>query len=122
MNAGEISLYERLGGQEGIQKVVDVFYDRILADDSVNYFFKNTDMARQRRHQALFISFATGGPNNYTGGTMEKVHTGMNIQHEHFDAIVNHLVAALKQFDVADVDIQGVIAKIAPLEDDIVGK
>jgi hemoglobin len=122
MKATELSLYERLGGQEGIQKVVDVFYDRVLADDSVNYFFKNTDMARQRRHQALFISFATGGPNNYTGGTMEKVHTGMNIQKEHFDTIVNHLVAALKKFDVSDADIQGVVAKIAPLEDDIVGK
>jgi hemoglobin len=120
MNTAQASLYERLGGQEGIRKVVDVFYDRILADDTVNYFFKNTDMEKQRRHQTLFISFATGGPNQYTGLSMKKAHEGMNIKHEHFMAIVNHLAASLKQFNVSDEDIQAIAQKLMPMEKVIV--
>lgn len=116
------SLYEKLGGQEAIQQVVDVFYKRVLADETVSHFFDNTDMEKQRRHQALFISFATGGPNQYSGKSMEKAHQGMNIQHEHFMAIVNHLVASLKEFNVGEEDIQELVAKLAPMEPSIVGQ
>lgn len=116
------SLYERLGGQEAIKQVVDVFYNRILADETVSHFFDHTDMEKQRRHQTLFISFATGGSNQYTGHSMEKAHEGMNIQHEHFMAIVHHLIASLKEFNVGDEDIQELVAKLAPMEASIVNK
>ena len=33
------TLYERLGGEEGIGRVVDLFYDKVLADDTVNHYF-----------------------------------------------------------------------------------
>ncbi|MBO8172114.1 MAG: group 1 truncated hemoglobin [Bacillaceae bacterium] len=116
------TLYERLGGQEAIAKVVDYFYDRILADDQVNHYFKNTDMNKQRRHQALFITYATGGPNQYPGLDMKKAHEGMGISDKDFDAIVNHLAAALKHFDVDDETIQEVAASLEPLRKDIVEK
>ncbi|ESU30578.1 hypothetical protein G3A_20860 [Bacillus sp. 17376] len=45
------TLYDRLGGQDPISKVVDVFYDNVLADETVNKFFEETDMEKQRRHQ-----------------------------------------------------------------------
>lgn len=70
------SLYERLGGEEGIARVVDTFYDMVLADPRVAHFFANTDMAKQRRHQTLFLTFATGGPNKYTGRSMREAHRG----------------------------------------------
>ena len=54
-------LYDRLGGQDAISKVVDVFYEKVLADETVNKFFEETDMEKQRRHQSLFISWALGG-------------------------------------------------------------
>ncbi|MBN6188326.1 group 1 truncated hemoglobin [Aneurinibacillus sp. BA2021] len=122
MDATEKSLYEQLGGQEAIAKVVDVFYDRILADDKVKGFFVNTDMEKQRRHQTLFISFALGGPNQYSGRSMEKAHEGMNIQHEHFMAIVQHLAASLKEVGVSDEDIQVVAEKLLPMEESIIEK
>jgi hemoglobin len=42
------SLYKKLGEEETISKVVDYFYDLVLADDTVNHFFENTDMEKQR--------------------------------------------------------------------------
>jgi hemoglobin len=38
------TLYEKLGGHEAIQSVVDDFYNRILADDTINHFFADVDM------------------------------------------------------------------------------
>ncbi|QYY43644.1 group 1 truncated hemoglobin [Aneurinibacillus thermoaerophilus] len=78
------------------------------------------DMKKQRRHQTLFISFAAGGPNQYTGKSMRKAHKGMNIKHEHFMAIVNHLAAALKEFNVSEEDIQAIAEKLMLMEKEIV--
>jgi len=58
----ETSLYDKFGGEEVISKVVDEFYVRVLADESIHSFFAHTDMERQRMHQTKFISFALGGP------------------------------------------------------------
>ena len=43
------SLYEKVGGEEAISKVVDYFYSElVLKDATVNEFFQNTDMEKQK--------------------------------------------------------------------------
>jgi hemoglobin len=115
-------LYEKLGGEEAIAKVVDYFYELVLADDTVSHFFESTDMEKQRKHQTKFISFALGGPNQYTGGAMSKVHEGMNLQPAHFDAIVKHLRAALVHFGVNEDDIAKALETVGSLRGDILYK
>ncbi|OXM83435.1 group I truncated hemoglobin [Paenibacillus rigui] len=116
------TLYDKFGGEGTIAKVVDYFYELVLADDTVNTFFEHTDMEKQRQHQTKFISYALGGPNQYTGGAMSKVHQGMNLQPEHFDAIVKHLHAALAHFGVGEDDIHTALAKVESLRGDIIYK
>lgn len=116
------TLYEQLGGEAAISKVVDEFYKRILADDSINFFFSKTDMEKQRRHQAKFISFALGGPNQYSGKSMEKAHEGMNLQPEHFSAVATHLHDALSHFGVGEAKIDEVLTHVATLKDNILYK
>ncbi|WP_102349170.1 group I truncated hemoglobin [Bacillus sp. Marseille-P3661] len=119
----EQTLYEKVGGKEAIGKVVDYFYDElVLKDPTVNHFFENTDMAKQRDHQTKFISFALGGPNQYSGASMAKAHEGMNLQPEHFSAIVKHLHDALAHFGVSEADIDTALSKVASLKDDIIYK
>jgi hemoglobin len=117
-----MTLYEKIGGEAAIRKVVDYFYDLVLADPTVNHFFKNTDMEKQRLHQTKFISFALGGPNQYTGKSMSKAHEGMNLQPKHFDAIVKHLSDALAHFGVSQADIDQVSAHVETLRDDVLYK
>ncbi|MDE5414356.1 group I truncated hemoglobin [Alkalihalobacterium chitinilyticum] len=117
------TLYEKVGGEEAIAKVVDYFYNElVLKDDTVNHFFKNTDMEKQRLHQTKFISYALGGPNTYSGQSMAKAHEGMNIQPEHFNAIARHLHDALAHFGVSEADINEALSKVAALRDDIIYK
>jgi len=97
-------------------------YNKVLADETVNGFFANTDMEKQRRHQAAFIGYAIGSGKQYTGKSMTKVHEGMNLQPHHYDAIVNHLSSTLKEFGVADDDIRKVADKVNALRDDILYK
>nr|WP_285890869.1 group 1 truncated hemoglobin [Mesobacillus maritimus] len=116
-------MYEKLGGAETIEKVVDYFYNElVLKDESVNQYFKDTDMDKQIRHQAKFISFALGGPNQYSGKSMAKAHEGMNLQPEHFNAIVQHLHDALAHFGVSETDIDTALTKVGSLRDDILHK
>ena len=117
------SLYEKVGGEEAISKVVDYFYSElVLKDETVNQFFQNTDMEKQRGHQTKFISFALGGPKQYTGQSMAKAHEGMNLQEEHFQAIATHLHDALAHFGVSEADIDTALTKVASLKDDILHK
>ncbi|MED4228391.1 group 1 truncated hemoglobin [Neobacillus cucumis] len=116
----EDNLYEKLGGQEAIKKVVDYFYNElVLKDETVNQFFEHTDMEKQKSHQTKFISFALGGPNQYSGQSMAKAHQGMNLQPEHFNAIVNHLHKALAHYGVSGRDIDDALTRVASLKDDI---
>lgn len=79
-------------------------------------------MEKQRLHQTKFISFALGGPNQYSGNSMAKAHEGMNLQPEHFNAIAKHLHDALAHFGVSEADIDTALTKVASLRDDILYK
>lgn len=97
---------------------MDLFYDKVLADDRINHFFTNVDMERQRRHQAAFVAFAVGGP-KYSGRSMEQAHEGMNLQPAHFDAVVEDLVAALEESGVEKQDVATVVQTVGTLRDSI---
>jgi len=109
------SLFDRIGGEGAVDAAVDVFYRKVLADDRVNKFFEGVDMEKQAGKQKAFLTMAFGGPNSYTGEDMRKGHAhlveqGMNASH--FDVIMEHLGATLKELGVAD-DLIGEAAAIA---------
>jgi hemoglobin len=101
---------------------VDDFYNDVLADDTVNRFFAHTDMKKQRLHQTAFISYALGGPAQYTGRSMQEAHAGLNLQPEHFEAIVKHLSDALAEHNVSLEEIDAVIERVATLKEAVLYK
>ena len=114
-------LYEKVGGQAAVAKLVEAFYDRVLADPLINGFFEQVDMEAQRRHQTAFIAFALGGP-EYTGRSMAQAHAGMNLQPEHFGAVAGHLVAVMQEAGLEHADINEVVARVSTLKDAILYK
>ena len=116
------SLYEQLGGSSSIEAVVAEFYARILADDALAGIFAGIDMDHLRRHQARFIAYALGGPNQYTGRSMQRAHRGLGITEAQFAAVAGHLAASLAAFDVPSHLIDQVIGHVASLKDDVVGQ
>lgn len=109
------SLYDRLGGAPAIDASVDIFYKKVLSDPLLIPFFEHTDMKKQRRMQAAFLTMAFGGPSNYNGRNMRAAHTkavSEGLSDEHFDAVVGHLATTLTELGVGEGDIAEV-AKVA---------
>ena len=114
------SLFERLGGMEAINAVVDAFVGRCAADDRINGKFARTDIPRLKANLADQVCQATGGPCTYTGRDMRSTHDGMAVTAGEFDALVEDLVATLDQFGVAEADKAELIGALAPMRADIV--
>ncbi|AKN17266.1 hemoglobin glbN [Mycobacterium haemophilum DSM 44634] len=111
------SIYDRIGGYEAIEVVVEDFYARVLADDQLSSFFAGTNMSRLKGKQAEFIAAALGGPAPYTGASMKQVHQGRGITMHHFTLVAGHLSDALTTAGILAetvTEILGVIAGLAP--------
>ena len=113
------SLYERLGGRDAVNAAVDIFYEKVLADASINGFFADVDMKRQRAHQKAFLTYAFGGAPHYDGRNMREAHKHLDLKEEHFAAVAGHLQATLQALDVpADLSDE-VMAIVASTHDDV---
>ncbi len=122
LKSREDSLYQKLGGKDAIDAVVDAFYVKVLADARVKHFFDDVSMDKQRRKQKDFLSAAFGGPLPWTGKDMRKAHAGMGLTEEHFNAIAENLVNTLKDFKVKQDLIDQVVAIALTTKDDVLGR
>jgi hemoglobin len=116
----EVSLYSRLGGKPAITAVVDQFVANVAADERINGFFANADIPGLKAKLVDQICQASGGPCTYTGKDMKAAHEGMGIQEEHFNALVEDLVAALDKFKVPEKEKGELLGLLGPMKTAIV--
>ena len=98
-------LYDLIGGNQTIWAATESFYRRVLADDRVCHFFKNTDMAHLMAGQSMFISMLLGGRIVYTGKDITAAHAGareQGLNDNHFDTFLKHFREALEEVGVKD--------------------
>lgn len=119
------NLYEKLGGEGAVDAAVDIFYRRVLADDSISRFFDDIDMDEQRAKQKSFLTMAFGGPNNYTGKDMREAHKRLvdeGLNDDHFNAVAGHLQGTLEELNVPE-DLVGEVMTIAgSVRDDVLNR
>jgi len=115
-----MTIYDEIGGKDGVAAAVDVFYGHVLADDLLAPYFASTDMRRQKAHLRAFLTSAVGGPEVYAGRSMAAAHAGRRISPEAFDRVVDHLVETLTELDVAPDTIGVIGSRLAPLRAEIV--
>jgi hemoglobin len=114
------TLYDRLGGEEAIDAVVDEFYDRVLTDDRLEPYFEGVDTEALHDHQTKFISHVAGGPVEYDGRNMAAAHAHLGITGEDFDRVADHLDASLREFDVSSADRERLLDAVDSLRADVV--
>ncbi len=123
---GTASLWNRLGGEANVKKVVDDFVAAAAGDPKVNFFrdgkFKDLDVANLKRLLVEQISAVSGGPFKYTGRDMKEVHKGMGITDDEFNALAGHLKDALEKNGAQPEDVATVLKVIGGTRDDIVEK
>lgn len=119
---GSRSLYERLGGEAGVDKLLVSFYSLVLADSELKPFFAKSSMEKLMRMQHELFGAVLGGPQIYTGAELVKVHTGRGITPRHFHLFRQHLLTTLQESGVDANDIREVVREITKYQKDIVVK
>lgn len=104
-----------------VNAAVDIFYEKVLADDRICHFFKHTEMTSQAKKQKAFLAFAFGAPTKYTGKNMRDAHAHMNLTEVHFEAVLEQLQATLEELNVKSGLIQEVISIASSTKNDVLG-
>lgn len=120
----ERTLYDRLGGKDGVDAIIDAFAKNLIADPRVSKFFKKSKdgLAHFKQAMAEQICQLAEGSCQYSGKDMKDAHKGMGIADAQFDAVVEDLKLALDEKGAADQDKAELFAALAPMRTDIVEK
>jgi|GEM_PF-2340455 len=107
-------ILDMIGGRSTIKDATELFYDKVLQDDSLRQFFEGVDMVHLRSRQTMFISMLLGG----------RVHTGKNIHDAHarsrdhglkdvhFDLFLKHFRAALEEVGVKPENVEKIMKRL----------
>lgn len=99
------SLFEKIGGMPAVDAAVEIFYTKVMADESISHFFRWTHMKSQNAKQKAFLAYAFGAPLKYSGKNMRDAHAHLvekGLTGKHFDAVMKHLTSTLFDLGVSD--------------------
>ena len=111
-DSSEASLFIRLGGREGIGRLVSGLYERLHGDPRINGFWKgHSDDSNARELQSVidFVAQGAGGPVVYEGRDMRTSHEGLVITRRDWTIFFEHSKAVLTSFDVPEKEKREVL-------------
>ncbi len=97
----EKTLYERLGGHDGLSAIVHDVLDNHLNNPAVKTRFQNADIPKLHRLAVEFFGMGSGGPERYTGREMLEAHKGMNISEQEFVAVIDDILEAMDKHKIS---------------------
>lgn len=118
--AQEKPLYDRLGGEPGVAKVIGDFAGVVRKDERINKKFARSDANRFVTNLKAFVCSAIGGPCKYEGLSMPQSHKKMGVTEGEFNALVEDLVKALDMNSVPTKEKNELLAALAPLKPQII--
>jgi len=119
----EKTLYERLGGYDGITGFVDNLLPRLQADSLLGRFWENRGddgVAREKQLLIDFLCSCAGGPVYYTGRDMKSSHKGMKISEKDWSVFLEHAGATMEELSVSQQECDDIVAFVSSLKGDIV--
>ncbi len=117
------TLYERLGGYDGITAFVNDLLPRLQGDGQLGRFWQNRGsdgLAREKQLLIDYLSANAGGPMYYTGRNMKTAHVGMNISESDWSIFLEHAGATMKALNVGGQECDDIAAFVSSLKGDIV--
>jgi hemoglobin len=137
--AAKTTLFERLGGDTGLNAIVNDFVDRAMADPRVNWARKGVhrggfvragdsvawdasaaNVQQLKKHIVQTLSIATGGPATYDGPPMKQAHASLHISNAEFDAAIGDLKATLDKLQVPNKEQKELLAIVESTRTEVV--
>jgi hemoglobin len=118
------SLYQRLGGAEGITALVDDIVEAHMRNPAINarflpYLETPERIAEVKQQTCRFLGAGSGGPQQYTGRSMPEAHRGMNISEAEYMAAIDDILAAMQKHGIDERTRHDVLAIAYSLKGEI---
>jgi hemoglobin len=103
------SLYERLGGTNGITSIAGDVINNHMANPVISVRFAESDVDALKNAAATFFIAGTGGPDVYKGKDLVGAHKAMNITATEFMAVLDDALSALEKNGVGQREQEEVL-------------
>ncbi len=116
------SLYQQLGGEPGVTRIVEGMLLRIADDRRIVEHFQDIDIQRLRDKLIEQFCAEAGGPCVYTGDSMEESHKGQALTPSDFNALVENLQSAMTAEGVSIPAQNRLLARLAPMRGQVIDR
>lgn len=119
----EKTLYERLGGFDGINGFVNNLLPRLQSDEQLGRFWQNRGTDGIERERKLLIDYlcaSAGGAVYYTGRDMLLSHKGMQISESDWCTFLGHAGDTMRALSLPEKECEDITAFVVGLKADIV--
>ena len=116
----ESSLYDRVGGREGINTVVVDTVGRHQVNEDIKHLLEGVDADHLIAQVTDFLVVATGGEGEYNGQDMVAAHAHMSLTNADFLAAGGDLGAAMESAGWGENESQELLCAFVSLRGDVV--
>ena len=116
------SVYQALGGREGLKAIVADLLNLVVADDRIKKQFVDADMEHLAMRLNEQLCVLSGGPCTYGGKDMKTIHADQHVNNAQFNALAEDLQSAMDKHHVPARAQNKLLAKLAPMQRSIVTK
>lgn len=120
--AADDATFQGLGGKAGIKSIVATLIPVIQSDPRIKESFTDVDMRQLALRLEEQFCVLSGGPCTYRGKDMKEIHDGLNVTNAQFNALTEDLQIAMEKVGVPARYQNKLVARLAPMQRDIVTK
>lgn len=120
LSSNQNTLYQSLGGEQGIKDIVDSLVIKISKDKQIFPYFAKASVSHFKQGLEMHFCAISNGPCEYTGDSMVDIHTGMNINEADFNRLVELLVEVMEESGVKYTTQNKLLAELAPMRAEII--
>jgi len=121
----EKSIYDKLGGEEGISAAVEQIVAKHLENEQIKHYFislkENPEYFNQfKQHVKDFLAAGTGGDIKYMGRDMINSHKGLNISEADFLSAIDDILFVLDDNKVDRVSRNELLAVLYSMKNSVI--
>lgn len=114
------SLYERLGGKDGIHKIVAEVVRLHGENENFDRFMGDVDQKHLVEAVTQFLVGATGGPSEYHGPSLAESHAHLKLTNADFLSAGQDVMQGMKNSGCQEAEINQVLCMFLSLRDQVV--
>ena len=114
------TLFDDLGGQPGLDQIVDGVVTLYMTDPRLRADFDNINPDRLKSRLATYLCMLTDGPCTYKGRSMAASHKGLKIDQASFNAVAEDTEIVMTRDGVSSWTQNRLMARLAPLAHQII--